>query len=106
MAFAYQDNTWYRLVVQADAGQNIRLSLNNDAGVELIGRTLSHGALVYASGFELVLSQAMGLPTSPRPVDVAVDFARLSIPEPNSAALLVLGGIVCWVRGRKGIQQG
>jgi hypothetical protein len=79
MAFNYQNNTYYRLVLEAAPGQNIRASVLNDSGVELTGQTLAHGVAAFGSGFKLVIAQAMGSPfTGPSPVDVAVDFAKLT----------------------------
>ena len=75
-------------MLDAPAGGNIRASVQNDLGVELYGRTFSHGASAFPSGFELVLSQAMGEPTSPERQEVAVDYALLQIPEPGSGALI------------------
>ena len=90
-AATFQNNTWYRVVLDAPAGGNIRASVQNDSGVVLYGRTFSHGASAFPSGFELVLSQAMGEPTSPQPQDVAVDYALLTVPEPSSGALAGCG---------------
>jgi hypothetical protein len=97
--FNYQNNTWYRLMIQGTSGQ-IHVSLNDDNGNELIGRNLGHGSSAYGTGFELVLSQAMGIPLVNSPVDVGVDFVRLSVPEPTSAALMLLGGGILWIRRR------
>jgi Bacterial Ig domain/Immunoglobulin domain len=77
-SFNYQNNTWYRLVLEGEPGQNIRASLRNDAGVELAGLTLNHGADAFSSGFKIAISQAMGIPYDPSPVDVAVDYVRLT----------------------------
>jgi hypothetical protein len=99
-AFNYQNDTWYRLEIQGSAGQ-IHVSLNDDNGNELIGRNLAHGSSAYGSGFELILSQAMGIPTVNSPSDVGVDFVRLSVPEPSTGALLIVGAGILWMRFRK-----
>jgi len=100
--YSYQNNTWYRLVLAAAPGDNIRASLLSDAGVELIGHTFAHGADAFPSGFRIFLSQAMGQPIGAYPGDVAVDYARLTLlPEPGAAALAGWGLIVCTLlRGR------
>ena len=76
--FNYTNYTWYRLVLQGSPGQNIRASVFNDSGTELIGSTLSHGADAYPSGFQIALSQVIGGAGSPYPVDVAVDYVSLT----------------------------
>ncbi len=99
--FNYQDNTWYRLVLQGAPGENLRASILDDNGVELIGHTLNHGAGAFSSGFRIGLSQAMDWPTGVYPADVAVDYARLTVvPEPGTAAL-VLCGIALWAGCRR-----
>lgn len=75
---SYSNNTWYRLVLQGAPGQNIRASMLTDDGTELIGATLSHGAAAYGSGFQIALSQVIGGAGSPYPVDVAVDYVKLT----------------------------
>lgn len=93
-AFNYANDTWYRLVIQDLPGQNIRVSLNDDSGAELIGQTLSHDEGAYSSGFEICLSQAMHFPLSTYPSDVAVDYVRLvAIPEPDS--MVLIAGALC-----------
>src|SRR5258707_3793954 len=43
-SLTYANNTWYRVVLDAGIGGNIRASIQNDSGTELMGRTFSHGA--------------------------------------------------------------
>lgn len=81
-SYSYQNNTWYRLVLEGAPGQNIRASLCNDSGTELIGRTLGHGAAAFGSGFKIVLSQVVGASGVPYPVDVAVDYVSLTTGFP------------------------
>jgi hypothetical protein len=101
-AFSYQNNTWYRLLIQNLPGQNIRVSLNNDSGIELIGQTLNHTEGAYSSGFTLCLSQGMGMPGGAYPVDVAVDYIQLTaIPEPGSGFLTITGLIVLAAVGKR-----
>ena len=74
----YSNNTWYHLVLQSAPGQNIRASILNDAGTELIGRTFAHNASAYTSGFKVGLSQSVGNSGGTYPVKVAVDYVQLS----------------------------
>jgi hypothetical protein len=100
--FNYQNNTWYRLVLEGDPGQNLRASLLSDSGTELAGFNLGHTADAYGSGYRLFLSQALGEPGGQAPVDVAVDFAQLTlIPEPSCAALIVCGCGPYYLRRRR-----
>jgi len=102
--YGYQNNTWYHLVIQDLPGQNIRLSLDDDLGNELIGQTLAHTEAAYGSGFEIALSQGMGLPLSPYPSDVAVDYAKLSVvPEPGSMAIACTGLILLAAARKRGL---
>jgi hypothetical protein len=97
VALNYQNNTWYRLVIQGAAGQDVRASIFADDGVtELAGQTFGYTPAVFASGFRLGLSQAMGLPGAAYPMDVAIDWIRLTttaVPEPSALALTAAAGI-------------
>ena len=77
-SFLYQNNTWYHLVLQSAQGQNIRASIYDDNGNELIGTSLLHGPSAFGSGFKIALSQSLGTPGAQFPVDVAVDYVRLA----------------------------
>jgi hypothetical protein len=81
-SYNYQNNTWYRLVIQDLPGQNIRVSLDDDSGTELIGQTLNHTESAYSSGFKIAFSQGMGLPNGTYPSDVAVDYVKLTTGFP------------------------
>ncbi len=81
-SLTYSNNTWYHLVLQSAPGQNIRASILNDAGTELIGRNFSHSASAYPSGFKIGLSQSVGNSGGTYPVDVAVDYVRLTVSYP------------------------
>jgi hypothetical protein len=59
--FHYQNNTWYHLVLQGVAGGNLRASIYDDQGNELIGRNLAHNGSAFPSGFQLGLSQVLGV---------------------------------------------
>jgi hypothetical protein len=93
--FNYQDNTWYRLVLEGAPGENLRASILDDNGLELIGHTLGHTSSAFSSGFKIGLSQAMDWPIGVYPADVAVDYARLTVvPEPGTAALALCGVVL------------
>ncbi len=75
----YKNNTWYRLVIEGAPGRKFRASLYSDAGRELVGRDLQHGADAFKCGFKVGLSQAMGDPfTGPSPAQVAVGSVKLT----------------------------
>jgi hypothetical protein len=102
--FNYQNDTWYRMVLEGDPGVNLRASLLSDTGTELAAFNLGHTSDAYGSGYRLFLSQALGFPFpgTTFPVDVAVDYARLTlIPEPSSAALAVCGCALYYLRRRR-----
>jgi len=106
LSFNYQNDTWYRLVLEGTSVQNVRASLLDDNGTELIGQTLWHTATAFPSGFRIGLSQAMGTPGEGYyPVDVAADFAQVTstIPEPSSLVLLATGilGVIIGYRWRR-----
>lgn len=88
---SYVDNTWYRLVIEGKPGENIRASLLADDGAtELVGRTLAYSASTFPNGFRIGLAQATGLPNGNYPLDVAIDWLRLTtatVPEPSAMAV-------------------
>lgn len=86
----YENNTWYRLIIEGSAAEDIRGYVTNDAGVELFGATFSHTTDAFPAGIKLGLSQWMGLATD-APVDVAVDWVRFeAVPEPAGVVLVGL----------------
>jgi hypothetical protein len=93
----YADNNWYRLVIDGSPGQNIRASLFNDDGTtELVGRTFDFSASAFSHGLRIGLAQATGGPDGSYPLDVAIDWMRLTTsaaPEPSSLFLLILCGM-------------
>ena len=108
-SFTYSNYTWYRLVLQSPPGQNIRASILNDAGTELIGQTLDHSASAYPSGFKIGISQTVGQAGAVYPVDVAVDYVRLTTTfapfitaQPTNAAV-VAGGTASFGVGVTGL---
>jgi uncharacterized protein (TIGR03437 family) len=77
--FAFSDNTWYHLVITGSPTQDVRLSVYDDTGtLELIGVSVGHTLSAYSSGFTIGLAQSMGLPNSPYPTDVALDWINLT----------------------------
>ena len=78
LPYAYADNTWYRLVIAGSVGQNVRASLLNDAGTEVVGQTFAHGPAAFSQGFRLGLSQFLAGGSNGSPVYVAVDSATLT----------------------------
>ncbi|MEK7755022.1 MAG: Ig-like domain repeat protein, partial [Acidobacteriota bacterium] len=83
--FSFANNTWYRMVITGSPTQNVRLSIYDDTGtVELAGVNVPHTLASYGSGSKFGLSQAMGLPGSPYPTDVAIDWLRLTSGPPGS----------------------
>ncbi len=83
--FAFENNTWYRMVITGSPTQEVRASIFNDARTdELIGVNLGHTLSAYPSGFRIGISQSMGLPGAPFPTDVAVDWVRLKAKKNDS----------------------
>lgn len=97
--YAYEDNTWYRVVLEGAPGQTIRESICDDTGTELAGVNLQHGADAFSSGFTIALSQAIGCSGVPYPDQVAVNYALLTssgpapiiIFQPTSTQFVLVG---------------
>jgi hypothetical protein len=95
--FSYQNNTWYRLVLRGNTNENIRASLCDDQGTELISQVFAHDTRAFPAGFKIGLSQGMGTPDTVYPMDIAVDYAvvsTLSGPGPALTVSPVPGGLV------------
>src|SRR5205823_5391535 len=96
---AYQANTWYRLRITQRPGENLEVSIWNDAGTSLLA---SHafgfqlGAL--GSNFSVGFSQWMGGPNGTNSMLSAADFIRadslLAIPEPSSLLVALIVALV------------
>lgn len=71
----YTNDTYYRLVIDGSTNRNIRAAFLSDEGAVLASYTFGHTAAAFGSGFRIGLSQAMGAPGGPAPVDVALDYA-------------------------------
>ncbi len=76
--FNFADDTWYRLVLYALPNQGVHAAVLSDAGVELAGISFVHGAALFVSGFRVGLSQFVRSPAAASPVDVALDWLRLT----------------------------
>lgn len=97
-ALAYQDSTFYRLVLQGNNTNNVRASLCDDQGNELAGIDLGHDSSSFTAGFRIALSQGMDRPLGTYPSEVAVDYALLTTT--NTASLVKAtatpGVLVAW----------
>ena len=95
-AYAFAENTWYRLALQGLPGQNIRASLCDDNDNELMGFTFNHDASAFGSGFKIVISQSVGEDVmQPFSTASAVDYISLTsqfspviIDQPQSQTVL------------------
>lgn len=100
--FAFQSNTWYRMVLQASPLGDVRDSiLADDAHTRLISTDLGHTLVDHKSGVRLGFGQSMGQPCSPVPTDSALDYLQLTtapIPEPGSMTLFLAGLAVLGTR--------
>lgn len=76
--FAFEDNTYYHLVLSGNSTNNVRASLFDDQGNELAWADLGHNSSVFTSGFKIAISQGMYQPLSVYPSDVAVDYVWLA----------------------------
>src|SRR5262249_27219267 len=93
--FSYQNNTWYRLVLRGNTNENIRASLCDDQGTELISQVFAQDTRSFPAGFKIGLSQGMGTHNSVFPMDIAVDYAVLStLAAPALTVNPVPGGLV------------
>ena len=84
--FAYQNNTFYRLVLHGGGAADLRASLCDDRGNELIGYDLGHTTAAYPHGFTIGLSQCINRPPTSAPTDVAVDYATVTTGDTTVAA--------------------
>lgn len=84
--FAFENNTWYRLVIRGSKTQNLRGSVYREGeAAELVGVDLGHTLAAYPEGFKLGISQSMGLPGVVAPTDVALDSVSLTtVPADDS----------------------
>ena len=99
---AYQDNTFYRLVLHGGPNENIRASLCDDQGNELNGYDLGHTTQAYPAGFTIGFSQAMFAPHAPYPSDVAIASAEVTttnilVPHGATGTATVVSGFLVGV---------
>ena len=102
--FNYQNDTWYHLELSGSLTQDIAATLLSDNGTVLDSFAFDHTLSAFPGGFQIGISQVMGLPTTPYPLDVAVDYVRLTAtPEPASFVTFGIGaaGLFATVRCRR-----
>lgn len=74
-----KDNTWYRLVVAQSSNQQYRASIFDDSMQnEIVGTNLNIEQDSFQSGIKMRIAQSMGAPGGIYPVDVAIDWIKLS----------------------------
>ncbi|WP_156901645.1 hypothetical protein [Azohydromonas australica] len=93
--FEFQNNTWYRFVLEASRNGGVSASIEPDTGPgKFVSIGVSQLLSDYQSGVRVGFSQSIGLPGNYYPTDVSIDYLRVStapIPEPGSLALYVVG---------------
>jgi hypothetical protein len=95
--FAYQNNTWYRLILEGSTNANIRAALCSDDGKELMNQEFTHDLRAFPTGFKIGLSQGMGTPDNIYPQNIAIDYAAVSAFSGSQAVLSadqVSGGLL------------
>lgn len=74
-----EDNSWYRLVVAETDDQKYRASIYDDSlQNELVGVDLDLNRSFFQSGMKIRIVQSMGGAGGIFPVDVAIDWLKLS----------------------------
>ncbi|NNU43754.1 hypothetical protein [Ramlibacter montanisoli] len=91
-AFAFADNTWYRLKLEAAANGNVRAVVLSDASTELLSRDLGVTADWFTGGARFGIYQFNTLGGTATKADVAIDWARLDT-TPAAPAPLVLDAL-------------
>jgi subtilase family serine protease len=77
-ALPFTDNTWYRAVIEGSPTQAMKVSILSDAGTELVSRTFTVGTDLFANGFRVGFGQSTSSPNRLAPMDVAIDYARVT----------------------------
>ena len=78
--FDFEDYTWYRLVITGTKDQKYRTSIFDDMLTnELVGVDLPRDSGLFRSGMKIGLAQWMGTPQRVAPVDVAIDWIRVTV---------------------------
>jgi hypothetical protein len=83
-AFSFQDNTFYRLVLQGSGTNDVTAALYDDSGDQLAETDLGHNTSVFGPGFTIGISHAMDRPQGTYPSQTAIDYALLTttnVPE-------------------------
>jgi hypothetical protein len=89
--YNYANNTWYHLRFQGSQTTALEALITDDSGGVLFDHVFNHTLTAFPNGFEIGISQALGTPGGLAPVDVAIDYVRLTgVPEPSS---LLFGGM-------------
>jgi hypothetical protein len=101
-SFAYVSNTWYRFRLTQTSPNQVQVAIYDDTGrAELIGHTFSFSLADLGGSFNIGISQGVGIPynpparTGPYYAESAVNYvtAQATVPEPDSIALLLAGGL-------------
>jgi hypothetical protein len=103
-SFAYTNNTWYDLRITSEPGQNLNVSIWNDAGTtQLVSYTFGFPLSALGSQFQIGFSQEHGLIGAPNySLLSAVDYIK-AVPEPAAIVGMGtgLGALLVWQRRRK-----
>lgn len=76
--FSFQDNTFYRLVLQGSGTNDITAAVYDDSGTQLAKTDLGHNTSVFGSGFTIGISHAMDRPQGTYPSQTAIDYVSLT----------------------------
>ena len=96
-ALAFADNTWYRAVIEGSPTQAMKVSILSDAGVELVSRSFTVSTDLFTNGFRVGFGQSTSSPNRLAPMDVAIDFARVTA-TPIATTPLVLDALTTGTR--------
>lgn len=96
--FSFQDNTFYRLVLQGSNTNDITAALYDDSGDQLAETDLGHTTAVFGSGFTIGISHAMDRPLGTYPSQAAIDYVSLSTTNrtQNVPASSIPGFQISW----------
>ncbi|HEU6455156.1 MAG TPA: hypothetical protein VN201_06795, partial [Roseateles sp.] len=86
-AFAFADNTWYHLRIEAPVQGNLRAVLLDDNGNTLASRDLGVTTDAFPDGFRFSIYQYDTLGGAVHPSEVAVDWARVTTTPPPTQAI-------------------
>ncbi len=95
--FAYASYTWYKLRITANPGQNLEVSIWNDAGnAKLVSHTFDYQLGSLGSDFNIAFSQWMGGPNQTYSMLSAVDYIQL-VPEPTTFPLIGVAALSLFI---------